>query len=170
MCFCILRRNSIRLSKNGGKTIFGESRQQILQIPCGSKISLSGTVIEIIRFGILCRNWPPKMAGKRFLVKKCQYTLQIPCGSKNVVEIALSRTVFEINMFWRFTQKSKMATKNGRKMIFAVDSGDTLWVKNFVEFALSCTLSEINAFLCFTEKFKIATKTGGKTTFGKSRQ
>ena len=40
-------------------------------------------------------------------------TLQV----KNFVEIALSRTVSEMNAFLHFTQKFKMAAKNGRKMI-----------------------------------------------------
>ena len=37
---------------------------------------------------------------------------------KNFVEIALSRSVSEINMFLHFTQKFKMAAKSGGKMIF----------------------------------------------------
>ena len=37
---------------------------------------------------------------------------------KDFVEIALSRTVIEINAFLRFTQKFKMAAKNGKKTIF----------------------------------------------------
>ena len=37
---------------------------------------------------------------------------------KNFVEIALSRTISEINTFLRFTLKFKMAAKNGGKTIF----------------------------------------------------
>ena len=37
---------------------------------------------------------------------------------KNSVEIALSRSIFEINMFLQFTQKFKMAAQSGRKTIF----------------------------------------------------
>ena len=40
-------------------------------------------------------------------------------GVKNFVEIALYCTVSEINEFLRFTQKFKMAAKNGGKVIFA---------------------------------------------------
>ena len=51
------------------------------------------------------------------------------------------------DVFLNFTQKFKMAAKNGGKMIFGkkspVDSADTLRVKNFVEIALSRTVSEI---------------------------
>ena len=38
---------------------------------------------------------------------------------KNFVEIALSRSVSDINRFLCLTQKFKMATKSGGKMIFA---------------------------------------------------
>ena len=38
---------------------------------------------------------------------------------KNFVEIALSRSINEINRFLRFMQKFKMAAKSGRKTIFA---------------------------------------------------
>ena len=48
---------------------------------------------------------------------------------KNFAEIAISCTVSEINAILCFTQKFKMATKNGRQTIFVqspVDSVDTL--------------------------------------------
>ena len=70
----------------------------------------------------------------------------------NFVEIALSRSISEINMFLRFMQKFKMAAKSGGKTIFAkspVDSANTLWLKNFVEISLSRSVSELNAFLRF---------------------
>ena len=92
---------------------------------------------------------------------------------KNFVKIAPSRSVSEINVFLRLTQKFKMASKSGRKRFFGkspVDSADTLWVKNFVEIALSRSISEINRFLRLTQKFKMATKSGGKTIFAKSHQ
>ena len=37
---------------------------------------------------------------------------------KNIMKIALSQTVSKINAFLRFTQKFKMAAKNGGKVIF----------------------------------------------------
>ena len=68
---------------------------------------------------------------------------------QNFVEIALSRTISEINALLHFTQKFKMAAKSGGKVIFCeklpVDSAYTLWVKNLVEIALSRTVSKINA-------------------------
>ena len=42
------------------------------------------------------------------------YTLLV----KNFVEIALSRSVSEMNTFLHFTQKFKMAAKSGGKTIF----------------------------------------------------
>ena len=39
-------------------------------------------------------------------------------GVKNFVEITLSRSVSEINVFLCLTQKFKMAAKSGRKTIF----------------------------------------------------
>ena len=47
----------------------------------------------------------------------CAYTLQP--ADQNFIQITLSHTVSEINVFMHFTQMSKMATKNGRKMIVA---------------------------------------------------
>ena len=45
---------------------------------------------------------------------------------KNSLEIALSRTVFEIFTFFHFLQKSKMATKSGEKLKFLPFAQDTL--------------------------------------------
>ena len=82
------------------------------------------------------------------------------------VKIALFHTISEINVFLCFTQKFKMATKNGGKMIFGKNRQLTLqisWRQNFfVKIALFHTISEINVFLCFMQKFKMATKMAGK--------
>ena len=80
-----------------------------------------------------------------------------------------------MNAFWHFTQKFKMAAKNGRKTILGQelkdDSVDTLGVnKTLGEIALSGTISKINVFFSFTQKFKTAAKNGRKTILGKSRQ
>ena len=72
---------------------------------------------------------------------------------KNFFEIALSRSVFEINVFLHLTQKLEDGHQKWRENDFceksAVDSADTLWVKIFVEMALSRSLPEINVFLLF---------------------
>ena len=52
---------------------------------------------------------------KTFCGKKCQC---IPGGLKQNFQITLSCTIFEINAFLHFTQKFKMAAKDGGKTIF----------------------------------------------------
>ena len=77
--------------------------------------------------------------------------LQNVTSTQHFVEIALSRTVSEINALLRFTQNFKMTVKSGGKAMFCkkspVDSTDTLQIQNFVEIVLSCTISKINALL-----------------------
>ena len=95
-------------------------------------------------------------------------------GVKNVIEIAQSRTISEINLFLHFMKNFKMDTKTGRKTVIQErmpnDSVDTLGVKYFIEIALSHTVSEINSFLHFTLKFKMESKNCGKTIFDKHWQ
>ena len=79
-------------TNNGRKTIFGENRQQSLQILCRSKLR---------------QNWEKSPVDSADTVR-----------GKNSVKITISRTVLEINVFLHFTQKFKMAAKNGRKTIF----------------------------------------------------
>ena len=59
---------------------------------------------------------------------------------KNFIEIALARSISEINAFLSFTQKFKMAAKIGGEKDFCenlpVVSSDTLWVKKFVKITL----------------------------------
>ena len=61
--------------------------------------------------------------------------------------------VSEINVFLCFTQKFKMATQNGRKMIFweklPDNSASTMRVRNFIKIILPRTVSEINEFFAF---------------------
>ena len=97
-------------------------------------------------------------------------TLHMPCGPKILLKLLYLGTVSEINTFLHFTQKFKMATKHGRKMIFGKqlqNSVYTLWVKNFVRIVLSHTVSKIHKFLHFTQNFKMASENGGKTIIGK---
>ena len=68
---------------------------------------------------------------------------------KNFVEIALSRSVSEINTFLHFTQKKWRENDFCEKL--PVISTNTLWVKNF-------------------KTFKMAAKRGVKTIFEKSHQ
>ena len=69
---------------------------------------------------------------------------------KNFVEIALSRSVSEINTFLHLTQKFKMATKNGGKTIFAKSCEYALQISWGSKSSLKLLyLVLINAFLRF---------------------
>ena len=85
---------------------------------------------------------------------------------KIFVEIALSRSVSEINAFLRLTQKIKMAAK---KKVASTLCGYPVG-QIFIKIALSRSVSEINAFLRLTQKIKMAAKNGGKMIFTKSCQ
>ena len=77
------------------------------------------------------------------------YTLRV----QNFVEIALFRTVSEINGFLHFTQKFKMAAKSGGKVIFVKScqyTPDSLEIKNGDATPPSPTVKEIEANLCFS--------------------
>ena len=84
------------------------------------------------------------------------YTLQV----KNYIEMAVSCTVSEINMFCILCRNSIWPPKMAGKLFFwqkvEDNSTHTLWVKNFIEIALSRTICEMNAFLTFfiTVKFR----------------
>ena len=81
--------------------------------------------------------------------------------------------VLKINAFLHFTQKFKMAAKNGGKEIFVKCRQYTLQipcVTNFIKIAVSQTVSKINAFLRFPQKFKMAAKNCRKKIFVKSHQ
>ena len=86
---------------------------------------------------------------------------------KNFDEIAVSRSVSQMNVFYAEIQKwgENVCCEKS-----PVDCAYTLQVKGFVKITLSLSVSEINVFLCFTQKFKTAAKSGLKTIFGKSCQ
>ena len=62
---------------------------------------------------------------------------------KNFIEIALCRSVSEVNMFLCFMQKFKIKLNDFWKKL-PVESPNTLRVENFVEIALSHSVSKIN--------------------------
>ena len=129
---------------------------------------------------VLCRNsrWPPKVAGKRFLLNIASRLCRYPTGQKFLTPLDKrifvfnteikdsrqkwrenvfffceimpvdSRSVSKINMFLHFTQKFKVA---GRQFLRKVASRlyNTLQFKNSVEIALSRSVSEINKFFAF---------------------
>ena len=119
-------------AKNSRNIIYGKCRLTLLtphRLKNFDKIILSCTVPEINALCVLHRNsrWLPKMAGKRFWTKSPVNSGDTP-AIKYFNEIAQSRIVSEINAFLHFTQKFKMATKNGGKMIFGKDLQLTLLV------------------------------------------
>ena len=60
-------------------------------------------------------------------------------------------SVSEINAFWGFTQKLKIAAKKGENIFgkkFRMTTY-TLWAKNFIKIALSCTVSELSKIFNF---------------------
>ena len=98
--------------------------QDTLVSPCGSKIRSKS--LDLLRFSrywhffIFRKNlrWPPKVAKIEIFplcTGDCCTTLQV----KNLLEIALSLTVFEILTLFYFPQKSKMATKSGENRYFS---------------------------------------------------
>ena len=155
-------------AKSGGKTILGKVASRLCRYPAGQKFCRNHSSLACFRdkhvFAFFAeiqdghQKWWENDFWEMSPVKSI-YTLWI----KNLVEIAVSSSIIEINGFLRFTQKFKMAAKTGEKTIF----GENCQYK-FVEIALSHTVSEINTFLCFMQKFKMATKDGGKPLFGKS--
>ena len=75
------------------------------------------TVSEINTFLRLTQNFKmvAKMAGKFFLRKITSTHSADTPRPKNFIKIALSRTISEISIFLRFTQKFKMAAKMAGK-------------------------------------------------------
>ena len=91
-------------TKSGGKTIFGKNRQYTLQIPCGSKISSKSLRFRdkhVFAFNAEIQDGRQKWRENNFCKK-----LPVDSGDtlwvKIFVEIALSRSVSEINAFLRF--------------------------------------------------------------------
>ena len=90
---------------------------------------------------------------------------------KHFVEIALSRTVSEINAILCFMYKFKMGAKMAGKQFLEKklpdDSGDTLGSNISLK---SCTVLEVNALLYFMQNFKMAAKMARKQFLEKKSQ
>ena len=129
------------------------------------EIALSRTVQEIeanLCFAIFGKNskWPPFLGRGNFFWKlpsvHCSDTLWV----KNFDEIALSRTVKEIEanlcfaIFGKNSKNSKWPPFLGRGKFFwklpRVHCLDTLWVENFDEIALPRTVKAIEVNLFFS--------------------
>ena len=68
------------------------------------------------------------MVGNRFFGEKLPVDSADTLQFKNFIEIALSRSVFEINTFLRLRQKFKMAAKSGEKTVFGKSHKYTLQI------------------------------------------
>ena len=114
--------------------------------------------------------WPQKWWENNFC-EKLPVDFALTLGVKNFVEIALSHTISEKNVFFAFNAEIQDDCHKWGKPFFCekmpVHSPHTLVVKNCIKIALSRTISEINAFLCFMQKFKMTVKNGRKTIFAK---
>ena len=112
-----------------------------------------------------------KRGGKTLFCKKSPVDSADTLRVQNFVEIAVSRSVSEINASLPFYAEIQDGRQKWRENDFweksPVHSADTLWVKNFVEIALSRSVSQISVFLYFTPKFKMAAKSGKKRFLGK---
>ena len=141
-----------------GKRFLGKVASKLCRYPVGQKfhrnrsISLRFRDKRVFAFYAEIQDGRQKWPENDFLGKPLIDSADT-LWAKNFVEIALSRSVSEINTFLHFTQKFKMAAKSGGKTLFCktspVDSPYTLWVKNFIKIALSCSVSEINTFFAF---------------------
>ena len=98
--FCILCRNSILLPKSGGKTIFGKILQMTLCIPRGC-ISHCFQDKCVFAFYAEIQYGRQKWRENHFWQKVADKFTHTP-WVKNVVEIALSPTICEINGFLHF--------------------------------------------------------------------
>ena len=101
-------------TKNGGKAIFVKCHKHTLQIPCGLKISSkSRTVSKINAFYAKIQDGCQKWRDSDFCEKPpvdSADNLQV----RNFVEITLSRTVSQINVFCVLRRNSRWPPKNGR--------------------------------------------------------
>ena len=90
-----------------------------------------------------------KNGGENNFWQKVQDDSADTLGVQNYVEITRSHAISEINGVLHFTQKFKMAAKNGGKTILSKKCHRTLGVKFFVKIGLSRTVSKVNGFSCF---------------------
>ena len=122
--FCVQRRNSRWPPKVAGKHYLRKVTSRFWSCPAGQKfrrnrsISLCYLDKHIFAFNAEIQDGRQKSVGKTTFAKSpvdSADTLWV----KNFVEIPVSQSIIEINMFLRLTQKFKMAAKSGGKIIFA---------------------------------------------------
>ena len=112
-------------SKRGRKTIFRKIAGRLCRYPTSQKFCRNHGISLRFQFQDKwvfvfnaeiqdgCQKWRENNFCEKSPVDSAD-TLRV----KNFVEIALSHSIIEINMFWHLRQKFKMAAKSGGKMIF----------------------------------------------------
>ena len=111
-------------SKSGRKTIFRKIASRLCRYAVGQKfrrnpsISLRFQNKQVFVFNTEIQDGHQKWRENNFC-EKSPVDFADTLWVKNFVKTALSRSVSEINMFLRLTQKFKMAVKSGGKTIFA---------------------------------------------------
>ena len=116
-------------------------------------------------FCILRRNsrWPPKRLGKKSPDDSAD-TL----GVKNLIVLALSRTVSEKKTFLHFTQKFKFAAKNDGKTTFGKNRQMILRIPWGQKFRQNCSILQHFSDMCtLRRKSRWTPKMTGKLFLGK---
>ena len=162
MCFCVLRQSSRWPPKLAGKWS--------LPVKNFFEITVSLSVSEINVLSLFCaeiqnvrQKWRQKELLHNLVSRLCRYTE----GKKNVIEITLSCSVSEINVFLSFTQKLTMTAKICGKNFGAksqVVSAVSPWINCFIK---CLHLHPLNASLHFIQKFKLVAKSSRKNFLGK---
>ena len=111
-------------TKSGGKIIFAKVASRLCRHPDGQKFrrnrsfSLRYQDKRVFAFNAEIQDGRQKGRENDFSEKSLDYADKLRV--KNCIEIALSRSVSEINAFLRLTQKFKMAAKSGREKFYLV--------------------------------------------------
>ena len=98
-------------AKNGQENDFWGKSPVDSRYPADQKFRQVSEINTFFAFYAEIQDGHQKWRGNNFWGESKEYI-------SNFVEIALSRTVYEKNMFLDFTQKFKLAIKNGRKTFF----------------------------------------------------
>ena len=155
-------------AKSGTNSNVSSFHRRLLYYPVGQKFARNCSIsygfrdIHTFSFSVKNPRWLPKVAKIQIFPLLTGYSCTI-LWVKNLLEISLSLTVFEIFTLFHFPQKSKMAAKVAKIEIFPLCKGyscTTLWVKNSLKITLSLMVFEIFMIFHFPLKSKMAAKSG----------
>ena len=118
---CVLCRNSKWPPKVAGKRFLGKDSADNLRVKNFMEISLSRAISEINGFLRFTQKFKMagKSGGKTIFAKKMPVDSADTLRIKNFVEIALSRSVSKINMFFCFKQEIQDGRHKWWETIFA---------------------------------------------------